>query len=107
MSLPKLNDNLNIISSLPDKPTNSATELKEKFDTAGNIIKNFLNNIFIPKVEEGQVAITNDFSGGTTSALSAEMGKKLNLEKQNLIGYGTTVPQLKVGEIFIQIFEEE
>ena len=29
MSLPKLTDNLNIISSLPDKPTQNATELKE------------------------------------------------------------------------------
>lgn len=107
MGLPKLNENLNIISSLPDKPTNSAIELKEKFDEAGNKIKDFLNNIFIPKVEEGQVTIVNDFSGGTSSALSAEMGKKLDIEKQNLIKYGTTVPELKVGEIFIQIFEEE
>lgn len=107
MSLPKLNENLNIISSLPDKPTNSAIELKEKFDEAGNKIKNFLNNVFIPKVEEGQVSIVNNFSGGTNSALSAEMGKKLNSEKQKLIGYGTTVPELEVGEIFIQIFEEE
>lgn len=107
MSLPKLNENLNIISSLPDRPTNSAIELKEKFDEAGNKIKSFLNNVFIPKVEEGQVTIVNNFSGGTTSALSAEMGKKLNTEKQNVINYGTVVPQLAVGEIFIQIFEEE
>lgn len=105
MSLPKLTDNLNIISSLPDKPTQSATELKEKWDESGNIIKNYLNEQLIPKIEEGQTTVVNSFNGGTTSALSAEMGKKLNNEKQNVIGYGTEVPTLAEGEIFIQIFE--
>ena len=56
-------------------------------------------------LEEGQTTVVNNFNGGTTSALSAEMGKKLNNEKQNIIGYGTEVPTLAEGEIFIQIFE--
>ena len=44
MSLTKLTDNLNVIQSLPDKPTQTASQLKEKFDKAGNIIKNHINN---------------------------------------------------------------
>lgn len=103
----KLNENLNIISSLPDKPTLEATNLKEKFDQGNNIIKNYINNTLIPEVESSQLNIVNDLvTGGATSVLSAEMGKKLNNEKQSVIKYGTTVPELKEGEIFIQIFDE-
>ena len=47
MNLPKLTDDLNIISSLSNRPTENSEELKRKFDEAGNIIKNFLNNSFI------------------------------------------------------------
>ena len=47
MNLPKLTDNLNIISSLADRPTETTADLKSRFDEAGNIIKNFLNNTFI------------------------------------------------------------
>ena len=33
------------------------------------------------------------------------MLKKLNTEKQAKIGYGSTVPTLEVGQIYIQIFD--
>lgn len=108
MSISKLNENLNIISSLPDKPTLDASGLKSKFDEGNNIIKDFINSTLIPEVEEGQAELVNNLTdGGTTSALSAEMGKKLNLEKQKVISYGIEVPSLTEGEIFIQIFDEE
>ena len=48
----KLTDNLNIIQNLSNQPTENAQELKSKFDTAGNIIKNFLNEVIIPEIEE-------------------------------------------------------
>lgn len=51
MELPKLTENLNIISSLPDRPAMTTNELKEQFDKAGNIIKEFLNNSFLPELE--------------------------------------------------------
>lgn len=43
MSLTRFNENLNIISSLEDKPTQDSTELKQKFDEAGNKIKKYIN----------------------------------------------------------------
>lgn len=51
MELPKLTENLNIISSLPDRPAMTTNELKKQFDKAGNIIKEFLNNSFLPELE--------------------------------------------------------
>lgn len=105
-NITKFNENLNIISSLPDKPTKSADELKADFDKGVNLIKNYINNILIPQLESGIYPVINNLStGGTTSSLSAEMGKKLNTEKQAKIGYGTEVPTLAEGEIFIQIFD--
>ncbi len=106
MSIPKLNENLNIVSSLPNKPTLDADSLKAKFDEGSNKIKDYINNTLIPSTEAGQTLLINDLTtGGTTKALSAEMGKKLNNEKQKVIKYGTSVPTLAIGEVFIQIFE--
>lgn len=51
MQLTKLNDNLNIHQSLPDNPTLTADELKKKFDEGVNIIKKYLNDLFIPELE--------------------------------------------------------
>lgn len=106
MALTKLTDNVSNVSSLDDKPSLSSTELKRVFDRGNESIKEYINTILIPELEERTYELINDLtSGGTTKVLSAEMGKKLNNEKQKVIGYGTTVPTLADGEIFIQIFD--
>ena len=106
MALTKLTDNVSNVSSLDDKPSLSSTELKRVFDRGNESIKEYINTILIPELEERTYELINDLtSGGTTKVLSAEMGKKLNNEKQKVIGYGTTVPTLAEGEIFIQIFD--
>lgn len=106
MSISKFNENVNIIASLPDKPTNSASELKAKFDAGANLIKVYINTVLIPEVEAGIRPVVNNLTaGGNTNVLSAEMGKKLDAEKQGKINYGTVVPPLAEGEIFIQIFD--
>ena len=46
----KLTENLNIIQNLSNQPTENAEELKRKFDEAGNIIKNYLNDTVEPSV---------------------------------------------------------
>lgn len=46
----KLTENLNIIQNLSNQPTENAEELKRKFDEAGNIIKNYLNDTVEPAV---------------------------------------------------------
>lgn len=115
--LPELEDNLNILQSLPNKPTLSAENLKKEFDKAPNIIKEYINNTLLEAIE---TLVTNSISSAKTSiennlestsitkALSAAMGKKLNEEKQNLIKSGTSEPTGgNNGDIYLQYFEEE
>lgn len=106
MSVNEFQQNVKVISALADKPALSALELKAKFDEAPQAIKDYINKILVPAINNGTVTIVNDLtSGGTTKAGSAEMLKKLNTEKQAKIGYGSTVPTLEVGQIYIQIFD--
>lgn len=55
MAYERLTDDLDIISGLVDEPNDtgglSAEELKAKFDEAGNIIKHYINDIFLPEIE--------------------------------------------------------
>lgn len=67
MSLPKFNEDMQIISKLADEPNDvgglSANELKAKFDEAGNIIKAFINDTLLPYLEAatgaGDIGISN------------------------------------------------
>lgn len=52
MILSRLEDDLNIIQTLSDTPTENATELKEKFDESGNTIKKFINETLIKEIED-------------------------------------------------------
>lgn len=106
MSIQKLNEDVSVVSTLPDKPTLTSSEIKKVFDQGSETIKNYINNILIPAIESGNVTIVNDLvTGGSTKVASAETVKKLNTEKQSVIGYGTSVPVLAEGQIFIQIFD--
>lgn len=114
MALPQLTDNLNITQSLPNKPTQEASELKIKFDEAGNIIKVYLNDTLLPAIENlisnAKTPIENSLeSESTIKALSALQGKNLKDlidTKQNKITYGTEIPTGgSDGDIYIQIFD--
>lgn len=67
MSLPKFNEDIQIISKLADEPNDvgglSANELKAKFDEAGNLIKSFINDTLLPYLEAatgaGDIGIAN------------------------------------------------
>lgn len=101
----KLETDLNIIAGLEDKPTYDSATLKAKFDKGNKIIQEYLNSEVYDAVNKISITpVNNLIEGGTDKALSAEMGKTLNTTKQNVIRYGTVVPTLAVGEIFIQIF---
>lgn len=113
MALPELTENLNIIQSLPNKPTEEANELKIKFDEAGNIIKVYLNDTLLPAIEtlisESKISIENTLeSESTIKALSALQGKNLKdliNTKQDKISYGSEIPTGgNDGDIYIQIF---
>ena len=64
MSLTKFNESVTNHQSLPDKPTQSSTELKILFDKAGVDIKNYLNQILTEeldsKISEFQTNIYNN-----------------------------------------------
>ena len=55
----KLTDDLNIISSLPENPALTSSEFRAKFDEAGKIIKNYINNIVEPAVTNAENNISN------------------------------------------------
>ena len=67
MSLPKFNEDIQIISKLADEPNDvgglSANELNAKFDEAGNLIKAFINDTLLPYLEAatgaGDIGIAN------------------------------------------------
>ncbi len=85
MNLPKLTKNLDIITSLPDQPTETPTELKVKFDEAGNEIKDFINDILISGIQTGvandiesaKTAINNNIDG-IISRLKAEINGSIS-----------------------------
>ncbi|MBE6147459.1 MAG: hypothetical protein E7168_03905 [Firmicutes bacterium] len=56
MSLPKLTKNLNNIQGLSDRPNTAdgltSAQLKQKFDQAGNDIKDYLNNELLSSIEK-------------------------------------------------------
>lgn len=56
-----LETNLNYISSLPDDPTITTSALKQEFDKAGNVIKNFINSVL-------EAEITSDIATCLASA---------------------------------------
>lgn len=84
MNLPKLTENLNIHQSLEDQPTLSSSELKVKFDEAGNKIKDYINNILIetlllevPKEISDKIQIAIDDINDTLDSLKGEIDNKL------------------------------
>lgn len=117
MSLTKLNDNLNTIQSLPNKPTLEAEALKAEFDKSGNLIKTYINNTLTEEVEKlvqdsissAKTPIENSLTNiSTDKALSALQGKILKDEmetKQKTISYGLDTPTGgNDGDIYIQYF---
>ena len=86
MSLTKLTENLNNVSSLPNQPAMAADELKSVFDKSGNTIKEYINNkltseieeLITTKVNEAKITVENILtSTSTVNALSANAGREL------------------------------
>lgn len=113
MAISEITDNLNIIQSLADKPTQDANELKIQFDKAGNIIKAYINGTLIPdinaEIKANKVSLENSLTSTSTSkALTALQGKNLKDlvdAKQKKITKGTSTPSGgSDGDIYIQYF---
>lgn len=76
MSLTKLTENLNKVSSLPDRPTLQSDELKAIFDEAGNSIKDYINEILIEELEK--LFSDNSKENKTTLELANTLKTKLD-----------------------------
>jgi len=68
MGLRKLLENLNIIQALPDKPTNTATELKQQFDLSGNKIKTYINETLTEDLDSALSTINTTLSSKANSS---------------------------------------
>lgn len=114
MALTKLTDNLNIIQTLADQPTQTATELKQAFDSASNTIKTYINSTLTSEVDTILANLTNTTSSlsSTVSTLSNTVsgqattlaGLKSGATTKITIG-SSTPSSLEDGEIYIQYFE--
>lgn len=114
MSLPKLEENLNIIQNLPNKPTIEAEELKAEFDKGSEIIKEYINEKLLKEIEklvsDSKIKIENILtSTSIEKALSANQGRVLKETldgKQKEISVGTWTPSGgENGDIYIQYFD--
>lgn len=122
MSLTKLTANLNSVSSLPDKPTLQSDELKSVFDEAGNVIKEYLNDVLTEEIEKlvsdtaksTKTIVENNLdSNSIVNALSSAQGKvlkglidDLDNNKQKNISISTEEPTGgSNGDIHIQYFD--
>ena len=121
MALTKLTENLNIIQSLADKPTETATQLKQKFDEAANDIKTYINGTLTDEVDtlvsgiNGDIASLDnrldtaeasitEISGDITTIEGTLSGLKSGATTKITIG-STTPGTLDNGEVYIQYFE--
>ena len=120
MSLPTLNENLNIHQSLPDQPALNAEELKQEFDKAPNLIKEYLNGILLPAIDTLMVNLQNkdislETASNTLNGIVSEAVTNITSINNTLAGLksgattkitsGTSVPSsLANGEIYLQYF---
>ncbi len=134
MALTELTANLNIHQSLPDKPALTADELKEEFDKAGNLIKEYLNDILLSELNgiitslqskdisiEGTISSLQRIVGEATTNVSniqtsinninnsiTNIQNKTNSYKSGAntkITIGSSVPSsLENGEVYFQYF---
>lgn len=77
MAISKLTDDLNIISSLPDRPTLTSQELKEQFDKASNLIKKYINEKLTEEVGT-ELQTTIESAKAYVDELSSSLEESVN-----------------------------
>ena len=124
MAFTQITKDMSIIQKLADNPTETAAELKAKFDEGGEAVKEYLNSVHLPELEAEVTGLKGDISGletavgdipavidnltstSATDALSANQGKALNTTlagKQKTITAGTGSPSGGAdGDVYIK-----
>ena len=124
MAFTQITKDMSIIQKLADNPTETAAELKAKFDEGGEAVKEYLNSVHLPELEAEVAGLKGDISGletavgeipavidnltstSATDALSANQGKALNTAlagKQKTSTAGTGSPSGGAdGDVYIK-----
>ncbi len=98
MKLTKLSADLAVITKLADSPTETAAELKAKFDQAPRAIGDYLNGTLLPEIEEALALVDEQVQTSIQPQIQA-----LDQAKQPRIGIGTWVPSGgNDGDIYIR-----
>lgn len=88
----QLEDDLNFISSLPDRPAMATADLKREFDKAGNRIKTYINSIMLPDLVDFQTNIETTIST-QISGLRTELGEDMTTLQTTLEGEMTALQE--------------
>lgn len=98
INLPNLTEDLNIIQSVDDQPTLTSSELKERFDEAGNKIKDYINNVLIKGINE-TLKVVEGFENSIESKMKTKfeeiyhVGKIIttseDINPSTYLGFGT------------------
>ena len=106
MIFDRLTTNLNTHQSLPDQPALDAEKLKRLWDEAPNAIKDYLNDIFLPKLEKELQNKVNTISGKILSTNDFTDEYEAKVQEMKKISYGADIPthEGEEGEIYIQYF---
>lgn len=98
MAITKLNDNLNVHQSLPDKPTLSAEDLKAKFDEPVDLIKTYVNETLTVELDTALSTKVDKITGkslSTNDYTTAEKSKLANIADNAtkvIVTVGTGIP---------------
>ena len=117
MTFTMLNADMSIIQKLADNPTETASELKAKFDEGGEAVKDYLNSVHLPELEGAIEGLESDIAGLETAVgdipavvdnltSTSAAGRALNTAlsgKQKTITAGTGTPSGgSNGDIYIK-----
>lgn len=69
VQIPQFTEDVNIISTLPDQPTLTSSELKAKFDEGAGKIKNYINSILLSGIEDWGNDLKETIEGELQDAL--------------------------------------
>ncbi len=102
MAFTKLTADLNNIQALSDRPNEmdgmTSSELKERFDRAGNTIKAYINEVLTEELDDITIPDVSNFVRNDDSRLSNSRQCNNTFDswetsRSNLkIGYGTSLP---------------
>lgn len=67
MAFTQITKDMSIIQKLADNPTETASELKAKFDEGGEAVKEYLNSVHLPELEAEVTGLKGDISGLETA----------------------------------------